>query len=353
VSSLFSSLPPLTPQDIEEIHTALVEGYGVEELDRRLGYKWGASARLDRTVGTEGGSEGIFDRALSWAERKGRGRDLLALAWSGNCTNPYLRAAAARLLPDLDQAYALYERAVPVALPDSLEAMVTARSKLVNYGEFLERYQQLGTAICLVKTPTKTGTGFLIGSRAVLTNYHVVENELANPDSGRQIVCRFDFRDGGEGVDKPVDRATWHGPSSPYSGSDLGSGGDPTPDQLDFALLYLAEPAEAERGRWKLSDSAPIIVPGDVVVVAEHPSGEQLSVAYGTIVSLPASGLRYRYNCTTTAGASGSPVLSADLELLGLHHAAEPTNAPTYNQAIPAFQIARALQAGGVDPATI
>jgi hypothetical protein len=39
--------------------------------------------------------------------------------------------------------------------------------------------------------------------------------------------------------------------------------------------------------------------------------------------------------------------------LLGLHHAADPDQHPDYNQAIPAFLIARAVEAAGIELAAL
>ena len=70
-------------------------------------------------------------------------------------------------------------------------------------------------------------------------------------------------------------------------------------------------------------------------------------IAMGIVVEFPATGLRYRYNTTTGPGASGAPVFSADVDLIGLHHAADPDRAPEYNQAVPTWRVARALVDAG------
>ena len=52
-----------------------------------------------------------------------------------------------------------------------------------------------------------------------------------------------------------------------------------------------------------------------------------------------------RYDVTTASGSSGSPCLPFDLDIIGLHHAAEPASNPRYNQAIPLWAIAKDLEA--------
>jgi hypothetical protein len=345
----------LEPADLDEIHNALVEGYTVAELRQRLLLKWGL--RLDRKLNLDApfGSDQLFGLLTEWTERQGRTLDLLALAWTGNPGNDYLAAAAARLLPDQAGARALYEDKRLPMRPASLEATVNKRSHLIGYDLFLSRYQSLGRAICRIETGFKQGTGFLVGRRSVLTNFHVVEEAIANLPLGEKIVCRFDFHGAGEEevAGTPLMLAAdWLGPNSPYSQSDLTGTGSPESGELDFALLHLAEPV-VERLSLALSTEPRVVVPGDVAMVAQHPGGAELAIAYGVLTSFPADGLRYRYDCTTGHGASGAPMLSADLDLIGLHHAADPDLHPDYNQAVPTFRIARAIEEAGLTLAAL
>lgn len=346
----------LEPADLEQIRDALAEGYTVRELRNRLLYKWGL--RLDRKLNLDApiGSDELFAQLIDYTERQGRTLDLLGVAWSGNQGNEYLAEAAQRLIPDQAGVLALYgDRQILPQRPASLEATVNERSVITDFNAFLARYVVLGSAICRVETPFSKGTGFLVGGQHVLTNFHVVEKAASNLPLGEKVTCRFDFHgadvaeDGGTPVKLAED---WLGPKSPYSKSDLTGVGEPAKGELDFALLRLAEPV-ADREPLALSREPKVIVPGDVAMVAQHPGGAKLAVAYGVVVTFPANGLRYRYDCTTEAGASGSPMFTADLDLAGLHHAAEPANAPKYNQAVPTFLIARAIEAEGLDPGSL
>ncbi len=348
---------PLQPEDLAQIHEALWRAYDVEAFDLRLGFKWGF--RVDQEVDGGGGSKKVFGRLLDWAEQEGRGRDLLALAWTGKPGNPHLRAAAERLLPDLEAAKALYAPKpsfAPLA-QDRLEALVSKRSKIVDFTQFQARLTRLAGAICRIEDAGGArGTGFLVGRQHVLTNYHVVAAAIADRSLGARIVCRFDYRRDADmnttaGVEVRL-AEDWCVDSLPYSQSDVTGAGEPTAGELDFALLKLAAPVSAERQSLDLKSAPPVVVPGDVALVAQHPSGDPLSVACGVVTAFPANGLRYRYNVTTAPGASGSPVLSADLDVIGLHHAADPAQAPSFNQAVPLHVIARTL-AGRLDLAAL
>ena len=237
--------------------------------------------------------------------------------------------------------------------------MVTTRSKLVAFGEFLERVRSLGHRLCRIEVPGGGGTGFLVGASHVLTNHHVIQPVQEGRAPVEDVICRFDFwaPDGkGEAEGTPFHLAAeWLRGDSPYSKSDLTGTGEPGDSELDYALLRLDAEAGngqaadgARRGWFDLPDKAPIIARGDAAMIPQHPAGRPLEVAYGRVLEFPGGGRRYRYDVTTEGGSSGSPVFDTDLTLFGLHHAADPAGAPDYNQAVPLWRVARDLQAHNV-----
>lgn len=352
---------PIATADIEPLNEAIVKGYpDPQDVAIRLWLKWGI--RLGEFVRVDLPTRRFVAELLQWSESEGRTRELLAVLWSGKPQNPNLRSIAERLIGDQLAAIAARYEAPPT--PDSiapivltranLQKEVTARSPLVGFTEFVARLDAIGSAICRIEVAGQAaGTGFLIGPHTVLTNYHVAQDALDNHLPGDQIVCRFDYlRDavgeGGSGV--PIAAAAgdaWRGPSSPFSHSDLTGTGSPVPGELDFAVISLAEPVSG-RAPLILPATPPIVAPLDVAIVVQHPGGDPLQIAIGVVVELPATGLRYRYNTTTKAGSSGSPLFSADARLIGLHHAADPDRAPRYNQAVPIWRVARAIEAAGM-----
>src|SRR6202011_4123925 len=103
-----------------------------------------------------------------------------------------------------------------------------------------------------------------------------------------------------------------------------------------------------QRGWFKLTDDFPMVTMHDFIVIPQHAAGEKLTIAWGSVVAFPGSGNRLRYDATTAGGSSGSPCFTADLDIVGLHHAAEPIHNPTFNQAVPLWLIARDLEAKNV-----
>jgi hypothetical protein len=137
---------------------------------------------------------------------------------------------------------------------------------------------------------------------------------------------------------------------SPYSDSDLSGTGDPQDDQLDYALLPLAERPGDARGWYALDPLPRLLALNDFLFVCQHAGGQMLQLAMGTITDFPGKALRIRYDVTTEPGSSGSPCFSAELDPVGLHHAADPAATPTYNQAVPLWLIARDAKAKGALP---
>ena len=354
---------PLEPDDIEPIHAAILSGYSrPDDIERRISHKWGI--RLRDKVYLERPNDRVVQDLIEWAEEQGRGRELVGLLWSGKPGNPKLRAMAEHLLGNIEEVATRYSSEwrpedVPVlaVTREVLEKTVTERSRLENFGTFLDRLGQVGKSVCRIDAAGSTGTGFLVGRSSVLTNFHVVENAANMGAPGDRIVCRFDYRDDdGDGVadDGTVHEGAadlaWLAARSPYSQSDLSGAGSPAPNELDFALIRLVAPVDAGRPHLVLDRDPPAVVPLDVAFIVQHPDGDPLKIALGTIVEFPATGLRYRYNVTTKSGASGSPVFSSEVKLIGLHHAADPAGAPRYNQAVPIWRVVRAIASAGISP---
>jgi hypothetical protein len=82
---------------------------------------------------------------------------------------------------------------------------------------------------------------------------------------------------------------------SKYSRVDPGDqGGFPSLDELDYALLRLNEPigdaagpgGQTKRGWVSVSTAPPLPQPTDVLFIVQHPKGQPLKLAVGTIVAL-------------------------------------------------------------------
>ena len=139
--------------------------------------------------------------------------------------------------------------------------------------------------------------------------------------------------------------------------------GEAAAEDTDSALIRLAEPVgdlplggasadpAAEPRQWiDVHAEPPPLAAGNQVFVLQHPRGEPLQLAIGTVTGFNAGGTRVRYDANTKPGSSGSPCLDADLKLVALHHARDPAYPPAWNQAIPLSSIQQAWRERGVTP---
>jgi hypothetical protein len=351
-------LQKLSGGDLQAIVDAIVSGYDYDDWSRVLAYKWGLV--LSNEFNPRQGFRGIVADLVDWTERKGKTRDLLSLAFAANPGNETIKQLAAihpssPLEPEQVRAIAATTRTSA-----NLEALVNARSRLVDYSRFMSRMRSIGDRICLIETPFKKGTGFLIASDRVITNYHVVEEVIVNPSIAQKVICSFDYRQTEDGA-APANikqfglQASGILAASPYDQSDVTGIGEPDLARLDYAVLQLAEevgslPGSGDQARGWFSlvadvTARPVVALGDFLLIPQHARGSPLEIAWGNVVSFPGTGNRVRYDVTTAGGSSGSPCFTLDLDVVGLHHAAEPANAPRYNQAIPLWVITKDLGA--------
>lgn len=350
--------PTLSPGELEQLSEAIVESFDLGELTRVLQFKWGII--LANVVNIHQGFCGTVGELVAWTERRKKTIELVALAYAERPAHDAFRQLAQARglsLPTVEQKYDLSGPLPPK--PPSLEAMVARHSRLVDYATFLGRFMSLGDRVCRIETPYMLGTGFLVSSDLVLTNFHVVEEVVATPSQARDVACIFDYRQEGglEGSSPKKSRTKqrkkphpttcrlapqWLVAKSPYAKSDVGESGEAGAEELDYALLRLAAPIgkapgmkAEQRGWFSLASEGALLAVRDFVVVPQHPEGETLSVAWGNVLAFNSMATRVRYDATTDEGSSGAPCFTADLAVFGLHHATDPATKPKFNQAVP------------------
>ncbi|MGE3762912.1 MAG: serine protease, partial [Kofleriaceae bacterium] len=208
---------------------------------------------------------------------------------------------------------------------------------------------------------TGVGTGFLVGPDLILTNFHVVQS-LITPALGAATgwTARFDHKvspDGatlatGRAVDFAKDWCVDYAPFSTFDTQPDPKGGDPSNDELDFALIRLAVAigdeaispgSEQQRGWVALADRKLAATKKQMISILQHPSGGPMKLAMGMAekLTLNASGNRVRHGVPTEPGSSGSPLFDQDWNLIALHHSGDPKDIkPEYNEAIPISLIA-------------
>jgi hypothetical protein len=255
----------------------------------------------------------------------------------GSWPIPMLIENAMRLVPDTRLALdlegllngAMARGAALLQAGVQLEALVNTAAGFANAEHWIERLSAAVRAVCRVEG-AKTGTGFLVGPDLVLTNYHVVDQELAGAAQLGAVTLRFDYRVDTRGNVRPGVAYGVKAEVLPAS----------TFDQLDFALLRaVGRPGDDPSGGVSGAPARGWLEPGEhpaqagrPLFVIQHPQGKPLKLAIDSVQSV--GDTRVRYSVNTSPGSSGSPCLDERLELVALHHAGDLADPPTFNEGV-------------------
>jgi len=208
----------------------------------------------------------------------------------------------------------------------------------------------VGRAIARLEVRGKNGafpcTGFLVGANKLLTNAHCLLPK--GVDLCRGSYAYFGYDTAGQRFPPPGMRAI---ECKRYL-----AGSDPADVSLDYALVELAEPVGDERGFLKLAGASP--VPALALRVPQHPDGRPLAFARRDCVSdvNPKNGrgpdTDFGHTCDTQGGSSGSPMLDASNQVVGLHHwGRHPNESYDKNRAVRIERIVADLRRRGLFPA--
>ena len=256
---------------------------------------------------------------------------------------------------------------------DELESLI---SKAQGYLDVTRWRAQLGALegrVCRIELPkgVAKGTGFLVGSDTVITNYHVIESVIKNKARPDDIVLRFDYKrmEDGKTLNEGncVELANnWLIDSSPYSPVDLEpepKSGLPRPDQLDYALLRInscfgdlpiGQSAEAHarpRGWIEPPKADVTVAPETTLMILQYPLGKPLKLAIGSLLRENGNQTRLTYTTNSEKGSSGSPCFNINWELVALHHSGDPNSdigtAAASNEGVPFVRIMEQLEQRG------
>ncbi len=271
--------------------------------------------------------------------------------------------------------YAVFQILVTASAEHWLDRLIDAAGKqnpgnprlraFADVIPWLRRLDRLRAQVCRIENPVNqaVGTGWLVARDLALTNWHVVRRVLSGEKKPVDVALRFDYASDAGGTSPGVTHtlaAAWCLRHSPASALELGEGnGEPTPAELDYALLRLAQPIGDQPGPggeprgWITTQRATAIpAVGDVLFVLQHPQGDPLKLAIGVSRGANGNGSRVLHDANTVNGSSGSPCLNAKLELVALHNAGDPLydgviGAPQHNQAVPVEAILASVDSAG------
>lgn len=259
---------------------------------------------------------------IVWAEAGGYLAELTDGALAQQPNNPQLKSFAATMTaatpPPAPQVTAPGTPVVPdAAAKEQYERLIWRAVQFAGTAEFREAMIRRERAVCRVEFPEGDGqgTGFLLGRDLVITNYHVLEDFIEGREPPQAVRCRFDYQENAAGTKVSDGRVV------SLAGADWLVRRSPA-DELDFALVRLAEPAgdDAMTGgptRGWLAPIAHTFSIGESVFVIQHPKAAPLKIAAGGVAQV--QDRRVQYLANTLEGSSGSPCFTSDWTLAALH----------------------------------
>lgn len=357
----------LPGDQMQRFADALLDAFPTRpDLEELLRYR--LNIYLDRIAGMGKLSYVVFE-VLRDAVAKGYAEQLFVAARAHNPKSPALVRFAERIaLQPADAPHA-----EPVPAQRSLEEIIDRTLLPFDIAVWRERLGEVEGRVCRIEIGgAPRGTGFLVGTSAVLTNYHVMESVINTRALAPAVVVRFDYKRlassgvlyGGAEFKLDTD---WLLDYSPYSDVDkLADPGAQTPgaNELDYALLRVAGSpgnlppgVDASRARpgdtprkWVAIPPAPLPLDvGAALFIAQHPGGGPMQLAIDTkaVLGVNANGTRVRYRTNTSPGSSGSPCFDKGWNLVALHHSGDPAGVLRHNQGVPIGAIRRLLESRG------
>jgi endonuclease G len=242
-----------------------------------------------------------------------RRRERMGILSSNEGTVERSRVAAA-ILEIVDEISRYSERVAsqsgfhPISLdppPDNQLEKIFGTNHLKSVA-WLARGLEVARSVCRIVNDAGLGSGFLVGAKYVLTNWHVIPNAAV----ARSTKVQFNYEEDLHGYPTPIQEyrveaeRVW------------------ADESLDISMVELAASCD-ELARWGTATVAVTPVPkaGDHVTIIQHPNGgpKQIALTANQVVNLYEH--RLQYTTDTLPGSSGSPVFDDRWKVIALHRA--------------------------------
>lgn len=313
---------------------------------------------LDEDLNLITSSDHLRDSAydlIDWADKNDRAEDLIIALREARPRKVELRKLAEQL--------GLEAAALTQAdIENVIEKVIVKSARFANVEAWAGSLTKSEQTVCRIEIPTAAGTvfgtGFLLGPRVIITNYHVMKDVIVSPVLREQVVIRFGYKtaadgktlDDGETYKLATDWLLAESPNNPKERP-------PVAGELDYILLRVVGtpgldiPKAREDGppRGWLVPVRHTFAAEEPLLIIQHPQlnpGQEtlpLQIALGRVKDPQPYGneLRVTYTVNTSFGASGSPCFTANWELVALHHGSTVGEA---NEGIPFTSILADLE---------
>ncbi len=154
------------------------------------------------------------------------------------------------------------------------------------------------------------GTGFLVAPGLLMTNHHVLHNDL----EGGRAQAEFDYEQDARGENKRSVTVALN-PAACFF----------THEELDFTLIAVSGGAQLSPYGWlPLRPEPGKSFEGEYLTIIQHPGGQRKQVCVRENKLIKYEQNTVWYQTDTTAGSSGSPVFNSFWEVVALHHSGVP-----------------------------
>lgn len=330
----------LSGAEIKKLVNAIVSAYPTKE-DLAMMVEFELEENLEAIAGGGNLTQLVFNLITKWAIPRGKIYRLILAAYQTTPDNEELK--------EFYQTVVLKKRFLVNITPKlkefgpdinwrgetdeiQLESWLKPEPDYWDVG-FLKRAIEQSASVCRIEIPCRQimGTGVLISSNLVLTNYHVFQpTEADNLETNAlNAVLKFCCLTSDDGVETQgksfqLDRQK---PILCFSKT----------ENLDYILLQveakITQAKEIKPARWD-GNKLPLARMG--ISVLQHPEGDsmKLSISQDGITGVYQNSGLIQYVNKTALGSSGSPCFDENWYLVALHHAQRAKSFGTIREGI-------------------
>ncbi|HET6890545.1 MAG TPA: serine protease [Pyrinomonadaceae bacterium] len=262
---------------------------------------------------------------------------------------------------------------------NALQTLLTQHEPFISSADMIELLPKISRQVCAVALGTPynkiVGSGFLVASDVVITNFHVVDpffkrdpvtgqfivdpvtGQFIEGEPGDQIYFFFDYmRAPTPNVPPTKGHSSFCVTAAvtnwllrarkklPFDGTTK-SPKEVTDYELDYALIKLARPVGKlqsqtgggpVRGWLPPEDFIDVDIPEKRIMVVQHPEMSPQMFDIGDYAGMDPSGTRVWYSVSTAKGSSGGAAVGIDGRLFALHNAEveQPGGGKRVNQGV-------------------
>lgn len=289
----------LTGDQYQKLTEAFVDAFQtLDELDQMVRFSFIGKPLAAIAMGDN--LQSIVFKLIKWTESRDKTDELVVDARNVNPSNKALKEFAKDV--------------------GALENIVIKSAAFEDPEEWRSVMSRRELAICRIEIPADTGigTGFLVNSNILMTNYHVMKSVIEKSVEPTKVALRFNYKTEADGV--TMQKADvfkladdWLVDSSPVA-------------ELDYALLRVADDPglkkdgdqQDAKARGWLALEGHGFENGEPLFILQHPDAGPLKLAPGFVKDVEDN--RVIYTVNTLPGSSGSPCFTTAWQPVALHH---------------------------------